>query len=581
MARRGTISVHLEGRGAVTLREADYVTSGGEGSIYRTGKTIVKLYTDAAKMARDGMPEKVKALAGLKHAGIVAPQGLVLDDSRNPVGFYMPFADGEPMSRVFVSDYRVRTGFADADAVALTQSMFEIVEYAHSKKAVLVDANELNWLVGFRKGAPATASVIDVDSWAIGRWGASVIMPSIRDWHAVAFDAQTDWFAWGIVAFQVFTGIHPYKGRIEGYKPGDLVRRMKDNASVFDKRAKMPLSVRDFACIPGPLLDWFQTTFQLGKRGAPPAPTAKGQPAKAAQIMRAVTTATGGALVFEKLFARAGDPVTRIWWNGAVRLTSGDVIDLATGGTIAAAVPADAEVIKLPEGWVISIPTTNEILFSHIPFEVVGGVGGRRFAEQPVPLRRVFRAGEVLFGVTDRELIELELNDIGDRPRMIMDRRWNMLVGATTWLDDVAVTDALGKTFVVMPHFNGISQIRVPELDGGTIVSGKAGGRFAAFVVISGQGNFYRVELTFDRTFTTYQAWTGPAESAELNMAILPRGVAATITNDFEVTIFVPTTGAVNKVRDIGVNTAMKLEAWGERIVYLIDGAVWQMRMAP
>ncbi|WP_152535371.1 hypothetical protein [Bradyrhizobium sp. Ai1a-2] len=570
------MKIVLEGRGAVTLRDGDYVTSGGEGSIYRTGQTVVKLYTDADKMARDGMPEKVKMLARLQHPGIVAPHGLVLDDSGKPIGFYMPFVDGEPMSRVFVSDYRTRTGFGEWDAVALTQCMFDIVAYAHTKQALLVDANELNWLVHFTKGDAAAASVIDVDSWAIGRWPATVIMPSIRDWSAKTFSTETDWFAWAVVAFQVFTGIHPYKGRIEGYKPGDLVRRMKDNASVFDRRAKLPLSVRGFSCIPGPLLDWFQATFQHGKRGSPPAPTTMGKPAKAAQIMRAVTTAAGGALVFENLFARAGDPVTRVWANGAARLTSGEVVDLATGGTIAHQVPADAEVIKVPEGWVISLPTTTD--FAHIPF---GGTGGRRFIAQPVPLRRVFRAGETLFGVTDRELIELELNDTGSRPRMIMDRRWNILVGATTWLDDVAVTDVFGNAFVVLPHAGGISQIRVPELDGRTVVTGKACSQFAAFTVLDKQGVYGRVELTFDKTFTRYQAWVGPADGPELNMAILPRGVVATITDDFEITIFVPTTGVVNKVRDTGVSTAMKLATWGERIVYLIDGAVWQMMMAP
>lgn len=113
MARRGSFEVTLEGRGVVTLREADYVASGGEGAIYRTGQTGVKLYTDTAKMARDGVAEKIKLLAGLKHSGIVAPQGLVLDAGKKPIGFYMPFiAGGEPMSRVFVSDFRAEPASA-------------------------------------------------------------------------------------------------------------------------------------------------------------------------------------------------------------------------------------------------------------------------------------------------------------------------------------------------------------------------------------------------------------------------------------------------------------------------------------
>ena len=78
MIPRGNIKVTLEGRGQLTLRDADYVASGGEGSIYRANDTVVKLYSDKDKMTRDGMGEKIKILAvRMKHDGIVAPQGVV------------------------------------------------------------------------------------------------------------------------------------------------------------------------------------------------------------------------------------------------------------------------------------------------------------------------------------------------------------------------------------------------------------------------------------------------------------------------------------------------------------------------
>lgn len=577
MARKGPIKVHLEGRGPLALRETDYVTSGGEGAIYRSGHTIIKIYADPAKMARDGMPEKIKALAHLQRVGIVAPEGLAIDENRNPVGFYMPFVAGEPMSRVFVSDYRVRTGFADKDAVNLAADMHSIVEYAHSKQALLVDANELNWLVHFTKGAAPAAAVIDVDSWAIGRWPATVIMPSIRDWNAKSFTAATDWFAWGIVSFQVFTGIHPFKGRIDGYKPGDLVQRMKDNASVFDKRARMPLAVRDFACIPGPLLDWYQATFQQGNRSGlpPPSPLLTGRPAKAAQVMRAVTMAAGGALVFEKLFERAGDPAVRVWANGAVRLASDDVVDLETGATIGWALTPECEVIKTKEGWLVADCRPGQ------PAEVLF-VGARSRSTQTLALKikRLFRAGERLFAITDREMVEIEVRDLG-KPVVTFGKRWPIMVNSTTWLDDVAVLDALGAAFIVLPHGDGVHQIRAPQLDGAKIIAGKAGGRFAAFTALTKSGDYRKFEFTFDKTFTTYQAWTGLADISELNMGILPRGVVGTITTDFELNIVVPTTGTVNKICDTGVHTAMKLANWGEKLVYTLDGAVWQLRVGP
>jgi hypothetical protein len=146
MPRKGPIHVHLEGRGPVALRETDYVTSGGEGAIYKTGTTIVKIYTDPDKMARDGMPEKIKTLAQLQRVGIVAPEGLAIDENRKPIGFYMPF-----VRRADVAGLRFglpdRTGFADQDAVDLAADMHSIVIMRTAKQALLVDANELNWLV--------------------------------------------------------------------------------------------------------------------------------------------------------------------------------------------------------------------------------------------------------------------------------------------------------------------------------------------------------------------------------------------------------------------------------------------------
>lgn len=576
--RKGNIKVVLAGRGPVTLRESDYVTTGGEGSIYRTGQTIVKIYTDAAKMQRDGMPEKINLLAGLKHRGIVAPQGLVLDEKKEPAGFYMPFVDGEPLSRVIVSDYRARTGFADKDAATLAASMHEIVAYAHAHKALMVDANELNWLVAFAKGSLAAATVIDVDSWSVGRWPATVIMPSIRDWNAKTFTAATDWFAWGIVAFQVFTGIHPFKGRLDGYKPGDLIQRMRDNASVFARGVRLPHSVRDFSCIPGPLMDWFRATFQQGVRSglAPPSPLDTSKPAAAARVLRAVTTATGG-LVFEKLFERAGDPAVRVWANGAVRLESGRLIDLTTGRHLISQSNLDCEVVKCSSGWLTADHTeSGEIYLVHTSENF------NELTQQSlgIAVRRMFRAGERLYAITDHEMVEIDCRILG-RPQITVGRRWNMMVKATTWLDDVAVQDVLGSAFVVIPHAGGVHQVRVPELDGAKVVAGKAGGRFAAFTVLDRDGSYRKVELAFDATFGSYRHWTGPSDSAELNMGILPRGVVATIVDDGELAIVVPSTGTVNRVADKGVTTAMKLANWGEKIVYVADGAVWQLRMAP
>jgi hypothetical protein len=45
--------VTLEGRGKLTVRQADYIAAGGEGSVYVKGDTALKIYFDPIKKIRD------------------------------------------------------------------------------------------------------------------------------------------------------------------------------------------------------------------------------------------------------------------------------------------------------------------------------------------------------------------------------------------------------------------------------------------------------------------------------------------------------------------------------------------------
>src|SRR5690349_14498498 len=98
--------VLIEGKGTVTLRPADHIATGGEGSIYKVGDLAVKMYLDPARMRQTGLPEKVKLLAGLQHPYVVAPRGLVLDSRSEPVGHYLPFVSAaHALSLVFTNDF--------------------------------------------------------------------------------------------------------------------------------------------------------------------------------------------------------------------------------------------------------------------------------------------------------------------------------------------------------------------------------------------------------------------------------------------------------------------------------------------
>jgi hypothetical protein len=140
--------------------------------------------------------------------------------------------------------------------------------------------------------------------------------------------------------------------------------------------------------------------------------------------------------------------------------------------------------------------------------------------------------------------------------------------------------DAMGAKFVVAPFGDSaVAQVRVRELDDLRIVTAKAGNRFVALIGLDKKGDYHKVELTFDKDYKSYQVWVGDTDGPELNLAILPRGVCATIVRDGELDIYVPTNGNLKKVNDSQIATDTLLANWGDRVIGVQSGDVWSIRL--
>lgn len=571
---KSNLNVVLERRGLVTIRESDHLATGGGGRVYRLGDTAIKILHDPHDLNVD----VISIMAGLSHPHILLPK-LVFDErGQNPIGVWMRFSHGEPLSRVFTNDWRSRVGFEDKHAHILVDRIFGVADFAHNNYFWLVDFNELGMNVIFnrmREGDTAP-EVYDVDSWVYkGCVPATVrVMPSIQDPHN-RVGMEADIFAIAIIAFQVYTGIHPYKGGLDGYKPKDMQRRMEEKKSVFEKGIRLNTAVRDFNCISPRLLEWFEGVFQYGERSVPPSPFEKGGVSKTARAQRVIVTATG-TLIYEKLFADSLDNAIRVYRCGVVLLRSGKMIDLSTKKQIATVNSHEAEVAEMQTGWLISDKGVNGFEFKYID--------RTRLQEQQLPLTLkgygVVTYESRMFLVTDQGLTELTLRVFSARAILTPGQNWGVMVNSTRWFDGVGVMDAMGAMFLIAPFgTNAVAQVRVKELDGLRIVNAKAGNRFVVLITVDKNGDYKKIELTFDKEYKTYQVWQAQSDTAELNMALLPKGVGATIVRDGELVIFVPTNGTVNKVSDKDVTTTMILGNWGDRVVYTRDGAVWSIRM--
>lgn len=573
LARRN-INVRLSGRGPITIRPSDHVATGGEGEIFRASNTVIKLYTDPRKMMNDEMREKIELLSLIKHKFIVAPKGLALDDSGRPIGYYMDYVDGEPFPRVFTNDFRQRECFGDQKASVLVDRMREAVQFAHGQKAILADANELNWLMVINANNPEPR-VIDVDSWQVGRWPAKVIMPSIKDWHSVRFSELTDWFAWGIVSFQVYVGIHPYKGTLDGFERGDLEGRMKANASVFSSGIKLNRAVRNFSVVPSRLLDWYAETFQNGRRSTPPSPFDKGLTVSPVVLTKHAVVSGGGLLICDKIFSAKNDKAIRVFPCGVVLLESGRLVDLYSKREIGKAKSNKCEMVLTEKGWLKTDHDSSGIIFSLINpvnFEETG-------LAISIDIRKIVRYENRIFALGESGLTEMVLVG-GTKPILSGGNTWGVMVNATIWFDGIGVQDAMGASYIIAPFGeNSCAQMRVRELDGLRPVNAKAGHRFVSIVAVDKNGQYQKFEFSFNETYSSYRLWHGMTDDPDINIAILPKGVCATIVRDGELDIFVHATGNMTKIQDKQVSTEMTLANIGDKVVYIYEGEVWSARI--
>lgn len=576
---KANTQIVLEGKGPLTLRQNDYKATGGEGSVYKVNGMAIKIYTDSDKVSRDGIPEKIKKLATFTHPYISVPQGLVFSENKKPIGFYMPYAEGEPLPRVFTNDFRNREGFDDRDAAKLVDRMRDVVCFAHGHGAILVDPNEFNWLTYLKGNDKPEPRIIDVDSWILGKMPATVaIMPSIRDWHTKGFNQMSDWFSWGVVTFQVFVGLHPYKGTLTSFENVSIEERMKERmkakASVFSKGVRLNRAVRDFNCIPNALRDWYEEVFQTDKRSVPPLSTDTSV-AKAA-VTRVVKVITiSGSLVFDKIYSKTGDQVVHIWPCGVVLLASGELIELRLKRIIGNLNSKDGEVVTVDGGWLIVDWVNGQISFTYVNESSLQSEN----LSLTIKGYHIFRSDNRLFVVIDGGLTEIFFRVMG-KAIIAVGQTWGAMVNSTKWFDGVGIQDAMGAMYAIVPFSDkSCTQVRVRELDGLKTVSAKAGNRYVVIVAADKNGEYHKIELVMSRDYTSYQASKTAVDSPDLNVALLPKGVGATIVDDGELIIFVPTSGAVNKVFDKYITTDIALANWDDRVLYIRNGEIWTVRL--
>jgi len=549
------------GRGRIRLETSDFLAQGGEAAVYVKGDRAFKVYHDPSKMVPAA---KLQELSALDHAALVRPEAVLLDRKDQPVGYAMRrIASAHVLCELFNRAFRDRKAVTTDAVLALVRQLQAGVRHVHERGVLIVDLNEMNFLLDSTLRA---LHFIDVDSYQTRSFPATAIMESIRDRHATTFSRETDWFSFAVVAFQMLTGIHPYKGKHPVLK--DMDARMLANVSVLHPEVKVPPVCQPFSVIPPLYLAWFRSIFDEGKRCAPP--DERTGPVLVVPQMQ-VLAGSDGLQVREvqRFVATVLQPL----------LTAGPRTALTADGLYAHGVrhpvPADARVVLTPRmNHLVAAWIENGALVLYDverKFRMAAGIaaeGLTAFAE-----RLYIKQGPSLASI---DLLELP-SGLRATPQPVA----NVMEHATRLFDGLALQDVLGSCWATLfPQPGHTYSVRLGELDGARVVDARFDGGVLLVLAFRG-GRYDRLIFRFGPRYADYDLRvTHDVTPMELNFVTLDSGVCVHLTEAGDLEVFRREKGsaAVKVVRDVGLD-GVRLFRQGTQVLGVRGPAVYELSL--
>jgi hypothetical protein len=561
------MKVFIKGHGDVALTQRNFVARGGEASIYRQGDACYKIYIDPANC----IPEaKVRELSVLQIKNIVRPEHLLLDQRNHPVGYTSRWVDNaEALCKLFTKIYKQQNNLTPDKIAFLVRHLQNIVEYIHSKGIVVVDLNELNFLVRDFKEIYA----IDVNSYQTPSFPATVIMPNIRDWHTKGFNADSDWYSFAVLAFSMMIGIHPYKGGNPNFTNVPIKERMearmKANVSAFNSKSTLPNVCEPFDVIPPGFKHWLFEVLEEGKRLPPP------DDYQAVAVVIRVKELVGSNLFEIKMLETYNDHILGCYHSGPLR-----VVTTNKGFYLNKEFKLFGHKIHVgfsPKmGWPCGLYLANNII--HV-------VDLRTMQETQLGYAKAaFQSGERLYAVAGNDVLEITLSEAGNRilPALKPVGRVLDVPDATKVFNGVVVQQVFDRYVVsIFPESGTSYQINLPELDGYRVLDGKYENHVLMLVAEKG-GKYSRFVMRLDANFSTHDMRiVDDIDYTDLNFTVTDAGICTMINEEEKIKAFSnkKDAGSIKVMEDPAIDGTMRLFHDGAKVLFVKENKLYGITM--
>jgi len=548
----------------INLTKSQFIASGGEGSIYSSQGTAFKIYQDPKGV----IPySKISELSSIRNSNVIKPEKLVLNNKSEPIGYTMKHVPKSyALCQIFPKAFRDRTGMDTKNVLNLIQIMQKTIADIHKEKILIVDLNEMNFLVDKKFD---DIFFIDVDSYQTKSFPATAIMESIRDRHNKTFSELTDWFSFGVVSFQMFCGIHPYKGKHPTIK--GMEDRMIANIPVFHKDVKFPKNVLPFDAIPQAYKDWYKAILYEGKRFAPPS-----DPVQVIIVPVIVATVTGNeSFDITEIAEYDTNVIKYISINGTrATITSNDlyignkkIFQTCNKNMHIAITPLTNKIISvsLVDGDILLYNSTDENIPTH-----------------NIKADDIMSYKDRVYIKNNDKVSELDFVEMGKKVYAVPKHVGNVMENSSKFYDGVIIQNVLGSFVAsVFPSAGVHHQIQCPEFRGYQIIDAKYRDN-VLIVITSKKGKYDKFILKFDDKFSSYSLRkVDDISYVGINFTVLDNGIAVHINENEELEVFTNKKD-VNTVKVIDnslIQGDMKLFNNGVQVVFAKGKKLYKLKM--